>query len=134
MKSHLMTFLAAFGANLAAFWIVILIWDSADFAGLVTGSGSMVAVLGLCHGMLGSWEQAAGSWGERLAEAELIVRRGAFGGGTLASLSTGWLAIAQPAGWAVWIYGLVWGVLGGVVFAITCVGIGARLRRLHRHP
>lgn len=129
MKSSLMTLAIALGANVGLFWIIVLIWENADFAALLTGLGSIAAVIGICHGTASSWTTESTKFGEQLANAQSISRRATIGGWLLSACSLTLLVVSQPTGWAAWMYGLAWGVLGGATFAITFTVIGGRLRR-----
>lgn len=119
LRSTVITLFMALCANLAIWIALVLALGNRDFAGFITGLGSVTAVLGLCHGCVRFWEREGKQLGDQLALAITLTKRASIAGWFVASLSLVVLVAIRPSGWTAWMYGIVWGVVGGAVFAIT---------------
>lgn len=119
LRSCVITLFMALLANLTIWAVMVLIWRNRDFAGLITGFGSIAIILALCHGYVDFWEREGKQLGDQLVLAITLTTRASIAGWLVAFLSFVGLVAIRPSGWTAWMYGIVWGVGGGAVFAIT---------------
>jgi hypothetical protein len=119
LRSFVLTLVIALLANLGVWLVMVLIWGNRDFAGLITGLGSIAAVLGLCHGCVEHWRRQREILGPQLGHAKALVKRASAAGWVVGLGSLALLVFVRPDGWTAWTYGLVWGVGGGAAFAVT---------------